>query len=122
MESIVFGRERGASGEHRTKKRDALATLSFGFEGERTLRIGEELLTFYGTGGEACHDPVLEDHDQNDQWDCHQHGSCHDRAPGLFIRRRTAKLGDNYRDGLHLIGDGKGQREQEFVPGGNESQ
>jgi hypothetical protein len=57
-----------------------------------SLRVREKLLTFHGTGGEACHDPVLEDHDQDDQWDCHHHGSCHDRAPGLFIRCCTAKL------------------------------
>jgi hypothetical protein len=56
------------------------------------LRVREELLAFHGTGGEACHDPVLEDHDQDNQWDCHHHGSCHDGAPGLLIRCCTAKL------------------------------
>ena len=78
--------------EQRRRKRDVLARLSFESKESEPLRIREELLTFHGTGGEACHDPVLEDHDQDDQWDCHHHGSRHDRAPGLFIRCCTTKL------------------------------
>jgi hypothetical protein len=33
---------------------------------------------FHGTGGKARHDPVLEDHDQDDKWDGDHHGSRHD--------------------------------------------
>jgi hypothetical protein len=53
---------------------------------------GSFSLPFHGTRCKACHDPVLEDHDQNDQWDCHHHRSRHDGAPGLFIRCGTTKL------------------------------
>ena len=33
---------------------------------------------FHGAGGKARHDPVLEDHDQDDKWDSDHHGSRHD--------------------------------------------
>ena len=35
------------------------------------------LLAFHGTGGEASDYPVLEDHDQDDERDRHDHGSRH---------------------------------------------
>jgi hypothetical protein len=61
-------------------------------EREQSATHPRRVLAFHGTGGEACHDPVLEDHDQDDQRNCHHHGSRHDRTPGLFIGCCTTKL------------------------------
>ena len=52
--------------------RDALPRVRF-FGAQES----SESLTFHGTGGEAGHDSVLEDHHKNDQRDRYDHGGCH---------------------------------------------
>jgi hypothetical protein len=40
--------------------------------------FGEKLLALYSAGREACHDSILENHDQDYQRDCYHHGCGHD--------------------------------------------
>ncbi len=60
--------------------REASSLCFVGTEQSGTLRLHQkssESLTFHGTGGEAGHDSVLEDHHKDDQRDRYDHGGCH---------------------------------------------